>query len=384
MARIRRVDGGRGHRGRSAHRAALRVRVPLPLGSSAKVDSGLAAAVDDGSEATFFVVLKDQADLSAAEGKRGHAVKAKAAFKALRAHAADSQKSLTSFLDKEKVGHQDFWIANAVEVRGDADLVAKIAKRSDVARVVEEQHYELDDVEPSGREAEETGEPDAATTEWGVSDIRADKVWSQYKDRGEGIVIANIDSGVQYDHPDLVANYRGNNGDGTFSHDYNWYDPTAQCGTEGVPCDNNGHGTHTMGTMAERERYRGRPGRHMDSGQGLRDEVLLGRRPARLRPVDPRADRPRRAEPASGTRPEHRQQLLGRRKHHLLPGHHRVVELGQASSRRSPRATPVTARPVPPPRLPARRRPPTVSAPTAPTAGSPGSPASVRHSSTAP
>ncbi|WP_405504172.1 S8 family serine peptidase [Streptomyces anulatus] len=223
---------------------------PLPLGSSAKVDSGLAAAVDDGSEATFFVVLKDQADLSAAEGKRGHAVKAKAAFKALRAHAADSQKSLTSFLDKEKVGHQDFWIANAVEVRGDADLVAKIAKRSDVARVVEEQHYELDDVEPSGREAEETGEPDAATTEWGVSDIRADKVWSQYKDRGEGIVIANIDSGVQYDHPDLVANYRGNNGDGTFSHDYNWYDPTAQCGTEGVPCDNNGHGTHTMGTMA--------------------------------------------------------------------------------------------------------------------------------------
>ncbi|MFJ8254025.1 S8 family serine peptidase [Streptomyces sp. NPDC094466] len=223
---------------------------PLPPGSAAKVDSGLAAAVADGGEATFFVVLKDRADLSAAKSKRGHAVKAKAAFKALRTHAADSQKSLTSFLDKEKVGHQDFWIVNAVEVTGDADLVTKIAKRSDVARVVKEQHYELDGVEQSGSGVEETGEPDAATTEWGVSDIRADKVWSQYKDRGEGIVIANIDSGVQYDHPDLVANYRGNNGDGTFSHDYNWYDPTTQCGTEGVPCDNNGHGTHTMGTMA--------------------------------------------------------------------------------------------------------------------------------------
>ncbi|MFE4953925.1 S8 family serine peptidase [Streptomyces sp. NPDC056653] len=49
-------------------------------------------------------------------------------------------------------------------------------------------------------------------------------------------------------HPALVGNYRGNNGDGSFTHDYNWYDPTGQC-TTSAPCDNNGHGTHTMGTM---------------------------------------------------------------------------------------------------------------------------------------
>ena len=38
-------------------------------------------------------------------------------------------------------------------------------------------------------------------------------------------------------------------GGGTFDHNYNWFDPLAVCATRPTPCDNNGHGTHTMGTM---------------------------------------------------------------------------------------------------------------------------------------
>src|SRR5206468_1046938 len=64
------------------------------------------------------------------------------------------------------------------------------------------------------------------------------------------IVVANIDTGVQFDHPALVRQYRGNNGDGTFDHNYNWFDPASVCGFPSVaPCDNVFHGTHTMGTM---------------------------------------------------------------------------------------------------------------------------------------
>ncbi|MGQ4375103.1 S8 family serine peptidase [Streptomyces sp. SAS_267] len=221
--------------------------------SSAEVDSTLTAAVAKGGDATFFVVLKDQADLSRAKKQKTHAARARAAFKELRANAADSQASLTSFLDKKKVGHKDYWIANAVQVTGDQDLVNELARRSDVASIVKEQHYKLDDVETADSEITTSRTDSSAsggdTPEWGVADIGADDVWKQYDDRGEGIVIANVDSGVQYNHPDLVAQYRGNNGDGSFTHDYNWYDPTGQCGTSGVPCDNNGHGTHTMGTM---------------------------------------------------------------------------------------------------------------------------------------
>ncbi|WP_329301897.1 S8 family serine peptidase [Streptomyces sp. NBC_00659] len=223
---------------------------------SAEVDSTLTAAVAKGGDATFFVLLKDQADLSGAKKQKTHAARARAAFKELRANAADSQASLTSFLDKKKIGHQDYWIANAIQVTGDQDLVNELARRSDVASIVKEQHYKLDDIETADsritKSATDSSASGDGTPEWGVADINADDVWKQYDDRGEGIVIANVDSGVQYNHPDLVAQYRGNNGDGSFTHDYNWYDPTGQCGTGGVPCDNNGHGTHTMGTMVGR------------------------------------------------------------------------------------------------------------------------------------
>ena len=64
---------------------------------------------------------------------------------------------------------------------------------------------------------------------------------------GSGIVVANVDTGVDFEHEALVDQYRGNLGGGVFDHDYNWWDPTGICGDE--PCDNAGHGTHTMGTM---------------------------------------------------------------------------------------------------------------------------------------
>ncbi|MFD4374338.1 S8 family serine peptidase [Streptomyces sp. NPDC058486] len=225
---------------------------------SPKVDSALTSAVRGGGDATFFVVLKDQADLAGAKKEKSHAKRATAAYGELRAHARASQRSLNSFLDKRKVGHEDYWIANTVKVTGDQQLVNELAKRSDVASIVKERHYRLDDIETSdakvtkartasGKTASAADGDDAP--EWGIADINADDVWNQYDTRGEGVVIANIDSGVQYDHPDLVGQYRGNKRDGSFSHDYNWYDPTGACPDSTVPCDNNGHGTHTMGTM---------------------------------------------------------------------------------------------------------------------------------------
>ncbi|MDV5144614.1 S8 family serine peptidase [Streptomyces sp. SBC-4] len=215
-----------------------------PKAAKATVDPGVTAAVDAGGRATFFVVLADRADLSRARSQRGHEKKARTAFETLRTEATRSQVSLTRFLDRAKVGYESYWIANAVKVTGDKALVEKLAARPDVASLRQERHYALDTVEQASATAEETVAP-----EWGVKDIGADEVWSRYDNRGEGIVVANIDSGVQYDHPALKGNYRGNLGDGTFSHDYNWYDPTGQCAA-GAPCDNNGHGTHTMGTIA--------------------------------------------------------------------------------------------------------------------------------------
>lgn len=53
---------------------------------------------------------------------------------------------------------------------------------------------------------------------------------------------------MRYTHAALIGNYRGNT-NGSLDHNYNWYDSR---GTT-APADGNGHGTHTMGTIAGSE-----------------------------------------------------------------------------------------------------------------------------------
>ncbi|MEJ2749712.1 MAG: S8 family serine peptidase, partial [Anaerolineae bacterium] len=58
--------------------------------------------------------------------------------------------------------------------------------------------------------------------------------------------IAIMDSGVDWRHPDLQPNYRGNLGGGAVNHAGNWFDPVYPSITE--PTDSLGHGTHVAGT----------------------------------------------------------------------------------------------------------------------------------------
>ncbi|MEU3466179.1 S8 family serine peptidase [Streptomyces sp. NPDC006733] len=261
----------------------------------AQVDPALRSAVEGGLQATFFVVLKDRADLDRAKGKGSHVERAKTAYRELQNTAQRSQSALKKYLDEQRVGHQDYWIANTVQVTGDAKLIAELARRDDVRKVVKAQTYHLDDTLLPSAAVTDAGD---GTPEWGVHDIEADQVWSQYDARGEGIVIANVDSGVQYDHPDLVANYRGNNGNGTFTNDYNFYDPTGNCATPSTPCDNNGHGTHTMGTMVAKNGIGVAPHAKWIAAKGCEssqcsDEYLLKAGQWILAPTDHNGNNPR-------------------------------------------------------------------------------------------
>lgn len=193
--------------------------------------------------ADYWVRLAAKADLTAASritdwNQRGTAVAA-----ALKKTAAESQAKIRAELDAQNVKYEAFWGTNAIRVSsGTLQLAQSLAGHAEVEGIYNPMTVEVPKITPGQTERE------INAIEWGIANINADDVWSQYGDKGEGIVIANIDTGVQYDHPALVNQYRGNNGDGTFNHNYNWFNAAGTCAA--APCDSNGHGTHTMGTMA--------------------------------------------------------------------------------------------------------------------------------------
>jgi subtilisin family serine protease len=199
--------------------------------------------------AGFWVLLRQQADLTPARAIRNWTVRGAFVVRELRSVAESSQAGLRAYLDSHQVTYRPFWIVNGIRVdAATTQLVAAVAARPEVRRIVPTWQVPVERGIPSA-----TPDVRVAAVEWGIKNIGANRVWKKFRDRGEGVVVANIDTGVQFDHPALVQQYRGNLGGGSFDHDYNWWDPSHVCPPVGtVPCDNVGHGTHTMGTMVGR------------------------------------------------------------------------------------------------------------------------------------
>jgi len=214
---------------------------PLPgTAPAASVDRQVLAELADRGSTDFFVYLREQADLSPAQAIPGKEAKGRFVYETLTATAEASQAGLRAALTGAGVEFTPFWIANVVLVHGDQALLNSIAARADVARI---EAHETWQVPTPARGVDDAG---INVVEWGVLNVNADDVWNEFGVTGEGVVVANIDTGVDFDHPAVVGQYRGNTGSG-FNHNFNWFDPTGLCGN--TPCDNNNHGTHTMGTM---------------------------------------------------------------------------------------------------------------------------------------
>jgi thermitase len=74
---------------------------------------------------------------------------------------------------------------------------------------------------------------------WAMPKIKAQNAWDI--SRGQGIVVAVCDTGIDPSHPDIAGNL-WNNGSGQFGYDFSDNDPLA--------ADYHGHGTHVAGTVA--------------------------------------------------------------------------------------------------------------------------------------
>ncbi|GII96426.1 S8 family serine peptidase [Sinosporangium siamense] len=228
--------------------AALSLLLPQSPAQAApepvKIHKEVQADLAKDDKATFLVRLKGKADLALARTAKNKDDKAKQVYRAKTERAASSQASLRRLLKAKKVPFTPFWVVNAIKVTGDAALAAEIAKMPEVAGVEPDRTLTPPKPRPGTKKAAKLRAP----VEWNISRIGAPRAWNELGARGDGIVVANIDSGVDYNHPALKAQYRGTKADGTVDHGYNWFDPSGTC-TGGAPCDNDGHGTHTMGTM---------------------------------------------------------------------------------------------------------------------------------------
>jgi serine protease AprX len=236
----------------------------------------------NGQQAEFFIVLVEQADLRPAATLTTKAEKGRYVYEALRTKSQQTQGPILRWLRERAVEHRSFYIVNAILVKGNRDIAEALAARSDIARV---------EGNPQIRNALPQPEPDVPlssepqtleTIEPGIAYTHAPDVWA-LGFRGQGITVAGADTGQRWTHNALKPHYRGWNGV-TADHNYNWHDSihdsiSNPCGNDSpFPCDDSGHGTHTIGTaigddgmgnqigMAPGARWIGC--RNMDQGNG--------------------------------------------------------------------------------------------------------------------
>ncbi len=204
-----------------------------------KVDPALLDRLAKDGEATFYVILSAQADLTGAKDLKTKAEKTAYVFQQLRRIAEETQQPLIRYLEGQGVPFRPFYIQNMIRVRAGLPVVEWLAARADVARIVSPPDPRPEPIDRSATPAQRI-----AGIEWNVARIHAPEVWAMGY-TGQGMVVASNDTGVEYTHPALVGHYRGNLGGGVFDHNYNWWNGPGDL----FPHDSDGHGTHTTGTM---------------------------------------------------------------------------------------------------------------------------------------
>jgi serine protease AprX len=224
-----------------------------PVNIVNKIAPWVVVETANSQQAEFFVVLADQADLSGARALRTKNEKARFVHDALWNKSQTTQGPILRWLREHGVEHRSFYIANAILVKGTREIAQTLAARPEVARVEGNPH--IQNVLPLPASAVETSsQPKVpATVEPGINYTHAPDVWA-LGFRGQGITVAGADTGQRWTHNALKPHYRGWDGQNA-DHDYNWHDSIHDslgnpCGNDSPePCDDQGHGTHTIGTV---------------------------------------------------------------------------------------------------------------------------------------
>lgn len=206
----------------------------------------MATASDNQTD--FLVFLHEQPDLSEAYTISDWNERGRFVYETLYNNARLSQRNMRLWLDEHQISYRPLWIVNAIEVQdGSPAVLQMLESRSDVAQLRATRVFSLGE---NLAVSIANCQPDEHGVCWNIQNLGANKVWHTFGVSGQGITVANIDSGVFVSHQALITQYRGYQGNsGDLQHRYNWYDATDNVAS---PEDAGSHGTHTMGTMVGR------------------------------------------------------------------------------------------------------------------------------------
>lgn len=216
--------------------------------TATRIEEGVSQALTANGTADFIVDMVEQADLSPAYSMTDWNARGEWVYQTLLETAARSQKAVIAYLDGQGLKHQSFFNGNEVYVYGGSlKTVQTFAAMPEVGRMRRPVTVYLD--EPVLKAVGPEQASPQAITDWGITDTNAPTFWGTFGVKGDGILVANIDTGVQWNHPALVNQFKC---PGQPDNPACWYDPTNSCGAGGA-CDDKGHGTHTMGTMVAKD-----------------------------------------------------------------------------------------------------------------------------------
>jgi len=229
---------------------------PLVLKELAAASWSSDSKVAQDGKTTYVVYLKEQADLRPAQLMAAELARRQAVVSALQATAQRTQVDIVAYLEQQKSAGQvtdytSYWIFNGLAVTGDLETLFALAARPEVEIIRANHKHQIQNpklkVQTSNVKRETSSVqypvPNTQSVEWNIGRVRADQVWRDFDITGRGVVVANVDTGVDWAHPALQSKYRGSDG----NHSYNWYDATATYPR--APADGHGHGTHTMGII---------------------------------------------------------------------------------------------------------------------------------------
>lgn len=211
-----------------------------PENPSAKIEAKLFNEIAAKGQADFFITFKEKANLGPAKTLTSKAQKGAYVYDTLRLNADAAQHDLRAYLDTRGVQYTSFYITNAILVRGgNQDLLMAVAAQPEVASVTANHSYQME--QPKAQSASQA--PNGV--EPNLSFVNADDAWALGY-TGQGIVLADNSTGLDWTHPAIQPHYRGWNGV-TADHNYSWWDATGTYPDE--PVDTLGAGSIIAGIM---------------------------------------------------------------------------------------------------------------------------------------